>query len=465
MLEMVVAILLGWKEVFAQERTTHRAIRQALSSVCVVGRRTIARSILVREPELKSTDQDETEMEWSGEYKLYSRSPWGAQDLFGPILKEAIAMCPGPLLPMGTDDTRLGKTGKKIETAHWGRDPLSPPFRVNLQYGLRFLHTSVLLPLHGTDEVSARALPVWFEEVAPVKKPGKKASDAERDAYKQAIKQKNLSTEAVAMFQDMRERVDEANGKDKTLVFALDGSFTNRTTFRAELDRTALIGRTRKDAKLCWPATEGRRVYGVESFTPKSVMDDESVAWETARIFHGGKWRDVSYKQLNGVLWRRGGGQRKLRLFVVKPIPYRLTKNGRVMYREPAFLLCTQTEGEAAPLLQVYFDRWQVEVAHREFKDTFGVGQAQVRNKESVPRQPALSVATYSALHLAALKAFGSKRPACFGPLPPWQREKTRASCLELVRFLRNEVVKNSDLLAQFDLKITETSILAASAA
>jgi hypothetical protein len=43
-------------------------------------------------------------------------------------------------------------------------------------------------------------------------------------------------------------------------------------------------------------------------------------------------------------------------------------------------------------------DRWQIEVNLREEKTTFGVGQAEVRNPLSVPRQPAFSVALYAML-------------------------------------------------------------------
>jgi hypothetical protein len=174
MLSFIVSILLEWKKVFAQERTANRAIRQALSSVCVIGRRTIARSYLVQEDR----------KDWGSEYKLLSRSPWQAQHLFDPILKEAIHFCPGKLLPLATEDTRLKKSGKKIRSAHWGRDPLSPPFHVDLHYGLRFLHTSVLLPLHLKHSLSARALPIYFQEVAPVKKPSKRATDEEKRAYR-----------------------------------------------------------------------------------------------------------------------------------------------------------------------------------------------------------------------------------------------------------------------------------------
>jgi hypothetical protein len=459
MLENVLALMAQWKEVFAQERTAQRAMRQALSSACVVGRRTIARSIAVREP-LEDEGQD-----WSAEYRLHARSPWAEQDLFLPALRSAVAQCPGPLVPMATDDTRLRKTGKHIPTTSRGRDPMSPAFHVNLTWGMRFLHTSVLVPSHATDRVSARAIPVWFENTPPVKKPGKRASADERSAYREAIKTQNLSVSAVAMFRQMRRRVDEVSGQDKQLVFALDGGFTNRTTFRADLERTQLIGRTRKDAKLCWPAPEGgRRVYDEASFTPAEVMAAASVAWQRAEIFHGGKVRQIEYKELVGVLWRRGGARRRLRLIVVKPVPYRLTKTGRLLFRDPAFLLCTEIEGDATEYLQIYFDRLHIEVAHREVKDTFGVGQAQVRSAKSVSRQPVLAMATYSLLHVAALEAYGAKRAACFGKLPPWQREQPRASCLDLLRHLRNEVVSKPHLVAFLGLKLSAQSILAAAA-
>src|SRR5207253_8281085 len=50
-----------------------------------------------------------------------------------------------------------------------GRDPMSPPFHVNLCYGVRFAQVSVLVyPRAGG---SARALPVRFEFAPPAVKP------------------------------------------------------------------------------------------------------------------------------------------------------------------------------------------------------------------------------------------------------------------------------------------------------
>jgi hypothetical protein len=69
---------------------------------------------------------------------------------------------------------------------------------------------------------------------------------------------------------------------------------------------------------------------------------------------------------------------RPRRLFVIAPTPYRKRLSGRWYYREPAYLLCTDRQNSPHQLLQIYFDRWQIEVNHREEKDTLGVGQAQL---------------------------------------------------------------------------------------
>ena len=92
-------------------------------------------------------------------------------------------------------------------------------------------------------------------------------------------------------------------------------------------------------------------------------------------------------------------------------------------------------------MVQAYFDRWQIEVNHREIKDTLGIGQAQLRSTRSVPRQPAMLVAAYSALLLAGIQVFGDTRPDAFPALPKWRRNARRPSCLDLLTLLRQQVV------------------------
>jgi hypothetical protein len=91
-------------------------------------------------------------------------------------------------------------------------------------------------------------------------------------------------------------------------------------------------------------------------------------------------------------------------------------------------------------------------VNHREEKDTLGVGQAQLRSRQSVPRQPALVVAAYSALLLAGILAFGPDRGAAYPQLPKWRRGAKRPSCLDLITVLRKEMVDNPAALLPLDL-------------
>jgi len=83
------------------------------------------------------------------------------------------------------------------------------------------------------------------------------------------------------------------------------------------------------------------------------------------------------------------------------------------------------------------------------------VGQAQLWNETSVPRQPVLAVAAYSALLLASLKAFGAERGEAYAPLPRWRKSARRPSCLDLIALLRKEVVEHPELTAEIKLQST----------
>jgi len=457
LLAALLEITDGWRDVFPQSRTFHRAVRQALGSLVCLGKRCVSRIIWTNGGQHRS---------WSAEYFLHSRCEWQPQELFRPILERALAYCPGKLVGVAVDDTRLPKTGRCIQQAFYQRDPLSPPFHVNLTLGLRFLQASLLVPVYRLAQVGTRGLPIRFEEVSRVKKPSRKATPEAWQAYKEAIKQHNLSQSFVGMMGQLRKELDLAGGAKKILVLANDASFCNRTCFRAPRDRTELISRTRKDAVLCRRAPEGGlRFYDTEKFTPEQVRQDEALPWKQTKIFYGGKRRKVRYKEVAAVYWQGGARRCPLRLLVVAPTPYRKRKSNKMYYRLPAFLLTTDLKNSAKQLLQIYFDRWQIEVNHRDEKDTLGVGQAQLWNVKAVPRQPVLAVAAYSAMLLASLIAFGAERGVAYEPLPKWRKRAYRPSCLDLVTLLRKEMSQNPELLKKLEVKITDTQLVRAAAA
>ena len=105
------------------------------------------------------------------------------------------------------------------------------------------------------------------------------------------------------------------------------------------------------------------------------------------------------------------------------------------------------------------------QVNHREGKDTLGVGQAQLWNVTSVPKQPVLAVAAYSALLLASLQAFGAERGAADAQLPKWRRSARRPSCLDLITLLRKEIAQQPTSLDPLDLQIADSDLVRAAAA
>lgn len=422
----------GWLLAFPQTRSRQRAIEHAIASLCVFGRRTISRSLGA----LGRSDCD-----WSADYKIFSRSRWQAQRLFDPVIDEYLERYPKGPVVTAIDDTKLRKSGKKIPGAGWQRDPLSPPFHVNLLYGLRFLQAALLFPHYKEGDYPPRGIPVRFQEAPPLKKPGKRASEDERQQYLQLRKVNNLSQQALALLRCLRASLDQRGGSTRSLLSVGDGSFANKTMFKSALERTHLLARCRKDARLCLPALAGqRRKYSQELFTPEQVRQQPARLWTKAWVYLGGKRRLVKYKEVNGVLWKRGGGQRSLRLLVIAPVPYKLSRYSRTNYRQPAYFLSTDLTTPAKLLVQACFDRWQIEVNHRDEKDILGVGQAQVRSEHSVPRQPALVVAAYSLLLLAALRCFGPGRTTDYLAQPKWRRhDSKRPSLLDLVTLLRTQ--------------------------
>jgi hypothetical protein len=365
----------GWQFAFPQARSRERAMEHAIASLCVFGRRTLSRSLSA----LGRSDCD-----WSADYKLFSRARWQAQRLFDPVIDEYLERYPKGPVVAAIDDTKLRKSGKKIPGACWQRDPLSPPFHVNLLYGLRFLQAALLFPHYQEGDHPPRGIPVRFQEAPPLKKPGKRASEAERQQYLQLRKVTNLSQQALAMLRCLRASIDQRGGSARSLLSVGDGSFANKTMFKSPLERTQLLARCRKDARLCFAAPAGqRRKYGQELFTPAQVRQQPERRWTKAWVYLGGQRRIVKYKEVTGVLW-------------------------------------------------------QIEVNHRDEKDILGVGQAQLRSQHSVPRQPALAVASYSLLLLAALRSFGPGRTADYLAQPKWRRnDSKRPSLLDLVTLLR----------------------------
>ena len=356
------------------------------------------------------------------------------------------------------DDSIFKKTGAKIYGVSWRRDPLGPAFHTNFVRGQRYLQISAALPA-SDGAGGATMVPIDFRHCPTPVKPRKTAPKHQWSKYRQTQGKTKISTRGAEQLHALRKSLDtQCNAADRVLIAGVDGSFTNKAILKNMPERTELIGRIRKDAKLYYlPEPYGgkgrRRVYGEQAPRPEELRKDQSVAWEKVTAFGAGKMHDFKIKTLAPLRWRTAGGDHDLRLVVIAPLAYRLTKNSRLLYRQPAYLICTDPEMPLENLLQWYLWRWGIEVNFREEKTDLGIGQAQVRNKNSVEKVPQLLVVSYAMLLLAQHRVF-AKEPVSQEtlPKPKWGKKKSNRplSTGQTINHLRAELWGQSLRIGNF---------------
>ena len=383
--------------------------------------------------------------DWSADYRLYSMGRVESDLLFKSVRSSLESQLP-PEVPLvvAVDDTLVRKTGTKIAGVGWKRDPLGPAFQTNFVRGQRYVQFSAAWPL---EQGSARLVPVAFHHAPGAQKlPKAMLEDAAAVALNRAERKRlSLTAQTLGHLKTLREGTPAA----RKLVLTGDGGYTNASILKGLPEGVTYIGRMRKDAVLHHPpapkepGTKGRtQRYGEQAPTPEALLRDTEKPFQEIAAFAAGKRHLFKIKTLPEVLWRKAGADKKLRIIIIAPLGYRLRKGSKLLYRQPAYIMTTDTELPLADVLQYYLWRWGIEVNFREEKTLIGTGDAMVRGEAANEHQPATTVAAYSHLLIAALTLQSSGQ--AITPLrgPKWRDAKepsTLPSTGDLLRLLRNE--------------------------
>jgi hypothetical protein len=388
------------------------------------------------------------QQDWSADYRVFSRGRFNPDEIFSVIVKRLLAFVPnGRDVVIAVDDTNLRKSGTKIPGVSYRRDPMSPAFRANLIRAQRFIQASMSIPLNPDTQEASRAFPIRFRHAPSVPRPPRNAPASDHQTYRRRCRDENLSTQCTDLLRDCRHELDRHDAAKIRIIGAVDGGYTNKTVLRNLPDRTILIGRVRSDAKLFHPPDQqpgrGRkRSYGILAPRPEQLRTDDSVPWQTVRVWASGAFHDCAIKSIGPVLSPMTGPDRPLRLIVIRPLGYRLSKRSRILYRKPAYLICTDPDMDIAQLVQSYFRRWDIEVNHRDEKQLIGVGQAQVRAPLSAERLPSFAVAVYSLMLVAAAETYGLDATEPPQQVPRWQvrgvQNQTRLTSGQILRATRS---------------------------
>lgn len=426
---------------FHQQRTFERARRLALAELLCLGRHTVTGMLAASGQQFR---------DWSANYRLFEQERIDVEKLFSAVVEGALETLPGGAPIVGAiDDTLIRKKGRRIAGTSWRRDPLGPPFANNFIWASRFLQLSLAMPERAAGPSPARMIPVDLRHCPSPRKPGKRGTEQDWDEWKKASQEARISAEGARRMQALRDSLDRAGLRESPLIMTADGTFTCREVFKNLPERTELIGRIRKDARLYkLPTAEqenhgrGRkRAYGDRLPTPEEIRKDESIPWIPVRAHAAGKEHEFNVKEITPCRWKHAGGERTLRLVIVRPLGYRLRKRSPMNYRAPAYLITTDLAMPLADLLQAYIWRWEIEVNFRDEKTLLGLGEAQVRTRRSVETLTPFLAAVYAMLLLALEQTGGQYRTL---PQPKWQRphpdKHQRTSTGQALRELRAEI-------------------------
>jgi hypothetical protein len=196
------------------------------------------------------------------------------------------------------------------------------------------------------------------------------------------------------------------------------------------------------------PAPRGRgrpRRYGQRAPTPQEWLHGADAAgWTRATITVRGRQIPLRYR-VEGPYLRRGAPEQPLYLLVVKGIDHARGRQRR--QREPAFYLVNALAEEghwvlpwpAVELLAWAWQRWEVEVTHREMKTGWGVGIVQCWQPTATMRAVQVQVWTSALLVLAGYRAWGYDRhPPILRPAGLWWPGAVRWSLATLWRGYRH---------------------------
>ena len=427
---------------FRQQRTFERAKTLALSGLLCLGRHTVTGML---------TTSGQQFHDWSANYRVFEQERIDIQKLFSAVIASVVDALPqGDPIVGAIDDTLIRKKGRRIAGTSWRRDPLGPVFTNNFIWASRFLQLSLAIPENAVKPSPARMIPVDFRHCPSPRKPGKRASAEQWEQWKCASSQARISAEGARCMRTLREKLDDQGMRERQIIMTADGTFTCREVFKNLPGRVDLIGRIRKDArlyKLPTPEQENcgrgrKKAYGDRLPTPEEIRKDQTIPWTNVRAYAAGKEHTFNVKEISPCRWKHAGGERTLRLLIVRPLGYRLKKRAPMNYRAPAYLITTDLNLPLEKILQAYIWRWEIEVNFRDEKTLLGLGEAQVRTKKSIETLTPFLAAVYAMLLLALDKVGGRRRT-----LPPpawqhWQRREglPRTSTAQALRELRAEV-------------------------
>ncbi|MCB0006793.1 MAG: hypothetical protein KDE04_10075 [Anaerolineales bacterium] len=406
---------------FGQERVYQRAVALLLAELFALGRHTVTQLLQT----LGALDGD-----WSSWYRLFSEARF-REKLASRLLVQEIGeeMANEPVIVAGADGVQLPRTSRTMPGTHWARALNTAYFAKGLVRAQRYVAIWWLTPLVKgySRAIPLRCLPAFVKKAVASSYP--------------AAKEWAVGLELLVW---LRQQLDELGWQQKWLLLILDGSYDVAGLWAGLPERVWVIARTARNRVLCYLPTpvqgkrkRGRpRQYGRRAKLPREWLKSRRQFQQTTVLVRG-KPRPMRY-QVRGPFLRHEAPDTPLFLLVIGG----RTQKGKTLY-QPSYYLVTAVQRQGRwqlplpieTLLTWLWQRWELEVGHRELKSGFGLGDKQGWHPTGTVVATQWTFWLYALLLLAAYQTWG----VCGGPQPPgrWRKPAQRWSFNTLWRAYR----------------------------
>lgn len=395
------ALLAAYRPAVRQERVFLRLIQLTVGSVLALGRRTVAQVLVAL---------GVGHLDWTAWYRLFNRARIDPPALQAILLGQVVAALPmdGPVVA-AVDGTQLPRTSRRLPGCGYAVQARTPKWRRGIHLAQRFVGLSVLLPRSAAGE--SRAVPLRWLLL--------------RTAKTTALGNEPERTEgqgAGELITWLRAGLDALGRAAQALLVLGDAAYSTAPVLSQLPARVGLFARCAKNRALFAlptyrPTGRGRQPwYGERGPTPTEALHDPA-GWRAYTFAVRGRQVTVTAKA-TGPWLVRGAPFHPVLLVVVKGVD---RGNGTTRrQRDPQYFLASvamTSEDEwdlAVPLGELLawaWQRWEVEVMHRELKSSFGLGEQQAFSARGAAAVVPWLVWAYAVLVVAGYRAWGYAPP------------------------------------------------------
>jgi hypothetical protein len=392
LIKNLLALLQAHRALYGQERVYQRVVALVLAELLVFGRHTVTQQLM----SLGLTEED-----WSAWYRLFSAGRFDAERSSRVLVRETLQhVGADEVYVVAGDGTQTPRSSATMEGVGWLRNLRTPPFKVGIHRAQRWFNGSWLTP---EEKGYSRAIPLrWLPAFT------EKATHAAHDPCKE--------WEAAVQFLVWLQATLAAEGRpEQRILMVGDGSYDTLPLWKALPKGVILLARSARNRVLHHlPPTErhGNRKYGDRALSPQQLWQHKK-GWHKLPLHVRGLDRHVQYR-VAGPFLRKGAPDTPLMLLVVRGKAH--SRRGKRIQRDPlAFLVTARQDAHRRWVLPLPIEtllfwawqRWEVEVAHRELKAVFGLGDKQGWQPQAAVASVQWSAWVYALCLLAGYRTWG----------------------------------------------------------